>query len=144
MSEEATRHEVVRLQHTLYVLTMDADGHTHDHVLRALNDALVDAHQISTAQRLEPKVIVAIVSVVDNRAVQSLLVLHDDLQDLITHQRRVVPRFRVHIGMKLLHHIRKDLGGLLVQIRHTDARGKGTEVRVTSRTRGSSLGSKLI
>ena len=46
--------------------------------------------------------------------------------------------------MKLLHHIRKDLGGLLVQIRHTDARGKGTEVRVTSRTRGSSLGSKLI
>ena len=63
----------MRPQHTcLDVVTVNAHGHTHEHVLRALHHLAVDTKQVGALQRLEAKVVVVEIAVIDNFGVQAL------------------------------------------------------------------------
>lgn len=57
MSEEALRHEVVCFDGALNVLAVNADRHSHKHVLRALGDFTINAQEVGTFERLEAKVV---------------------------------------------------------------------------------------
>ena len=49
---------------------MDANGHPQPHVLGAFDHRLSRSHQIGTHQRLEPKIIDQIISVMNNHVVE--------------------------------------------------------------------------
>ena len=55
MCEETLGHEVVCLDSTVNVCTMDADSDTHEQVLWALSHATVDLQKVGTLQSLEAK-----------------------------------------------------------------------------------------
>lgn len=69
--------------------------------------------------------------------------LHNFVQ-LVGHQRSSLLGLGVDVLMKHLHDIREHLGGLLVQVGHTDSGSQSGKIRVASGARGSSLSSKLI
>ena len=68
------RHELVGLDRGINIRTVNTNGHAHDHVLRPLRDLAVAAHQVGSLQRLEAEVVVLEVAVVDDRAVDLVLV----------------------------------------------------------------------
>ena len=51
--EVALRHQVVGLERSVDVLAVDANGHTHEHVLRTLGDLASDLEQVGALQRDE-------------------------------------------------------------------------------------------
>ena len=57
-----------------HVLAVDADRDAHDHVLGPFRDVAVAAHEVGPLQSFEPKIIVLEVAVVDDRAVDLVLV----------------------------------------------------------------------
>ena len=57
-----------------HVLAVDADRDAHDHVLGPFRDVAVAAHQVGPLQSFEPKIVVFEVAVVDDRAVDLVLV----------------------------------------------------------------------
>lgn len=70
---------------------MDADGDAHEHVLGAFGDAAVDAEEVGALERLEAKVVVVEVAVVDDGAVEGLRVGHDSLVRLVGNHGRLAP-----------------------------------------------------
>ena len=56
------------------VLAVDPDRNPHNHVLGPFRDVAVAAHEVGPLQRLEAKIIVLEVAVVDDRAVDLVLV----------------------------------------------------------------------
>jgi hypothetical protein len=50
-------HEVVRLDDLLDIIAVDADGNTHEQVLRSLGDLAIDAEQVGPLEGLEAKVV---------------------------------------------------------------------------------------
>lgn len=72
MDEPLLGHEVVGLDGLVNVSAMDADGNSHQHVLRSLDRAAVDLEQVGLLQGLEPEIVVAEVAVVDDGRVESL------------------------------------------------------------------------
>ena len=73
--EPALRQEVVGLDRAREVAAVDADRHAHQHVLRPLDDAAVDAEQVGALEGLEAEVVVVEVAVVDDLGVELLGVL---------------------------------------------------------------------
>ena len=61
------------------VILVDADSDTHQHVLRSLHNLLVDLEQVRPLEGLEPKVVVAEVTLRVDRLVEGLGVGLDDL-----------------------------------------------------------------
>ena len=57
-----------------HVLAVDADRDAHDHVLGPFRDVAVAAHEVGPLQRLEAEVVVFKVAVVDDGAVDLVLV----------------------------------------------------------------------
>lgn len=53
MGEIAFRHEIVCFYDMLNVGTMDADGASHDHVLRAFGDTPIEPQEIRTLEGFE-------------------------------------------------------------------------------------------
>ena len=51
--EVTLRHQVVGLDHTLDIFTVDADSHTHEEVLRAFRDPSIYLEKVRTLQSLE-------------------------------------------------------------------------------------------
>lgn len=66
-------HEVVSLEGGVDVIAMNADGDAHEHMLWSLDGLAIDLHQVRSLQSLEAKVVVLIVSIMDDRAVQFVL-----------------------------------------------------------------------
>ena len=60
MREVAFGHEVVGLNDAIYVVAMNADCHSHDHVLRTLSDATVDSEEVGPFESLETKAVIVI------------------------------------------------------------------------------------
>ena len=75
MGEPALGQKVVGLDRAREVAAVDADGDPHQHVLRPLDDAAVDAQEIRALEGLEAKVVVVEVAVVDDLGVELLGVL---------------------------------------------------------------------
>lgn len=55
MCKVAFGHEVICFEHAFNVRTVDADGDTHDHVLRTLSDAAVEAEKVRPLKSFKPK-----------------------------------------------------------------------------------------
>ena len=66
-------HEVVGLEGSVDVIAVNADGDTHEHMLWSLDSLAIDLHQIRSLQSLEAEVVVLVVSIMDDRAVQLVL-----------------------------------------------------------------------
>ena len=87
MGKPALAHELVRVERVFDVVLVDADGHAHEHVLRALHNDIVEAQQVRALQGLEAEVVVVEVSVIDDLRVKAVSVLHNDFVDIISDQR---------------------------------------------------------
>jgi hypothetical protein len=57
VSKELLRHQVVGLDGGVNVLSMDADGYTHQHVLRTFDNFPFDFQQVTSFEGFEPEVL---------------------------------------------------------------------------------------
>ena len=135
---------MVGLDHRVDVALVDAEGDAHQHLLRPLRDLAVHLLQVRLLERLEAEVVVLEVAVVDDRAVEPLGVLGDDVADLVGDERRVLPGLRVDVRMQLEHRLRERLARLLVQVRDGDARRQLAVVGVLRRQERGGLGGEVV
>mmetsp|Transcript_91538 Transcript_91538/g.165287 ORF Transcript_91538/g.165287 Transcript_91538/m.165287 type:complete len:286 (-) Transcript_91538:495-1352(-) len=66
MCEHASGHQVIRLHGCSCISAVDTASHSHDHVLRPLDDPVVHAEEVGLLQRLEAEEVVVEVSLVDH------------------------------------------------------------------------------
>lgn len=95
-------------------------------------------------QGLEPEIVIVVISIVDNGAVQAVLVLADDLVREVGQQRRLLTGLGLNVAVQHGCSFEEGLLGVLVQIGHHDARCKQTIVRMLGGQRCSGLGSQLV
>ena len=86
MSEPLVTHEVVGLDCSLYVMLVDANTHSHEHVLGPLCNLPVNLEKIRSLESLEPKVIIVKVSLEIDSALQNTTVLFDYLIDILSYK----------------------------------------------------------
>mmetsp|Transcript_58906 Transcript_58906/g.162848 ORF Transcript_58906/g.162848 Transcript_58906/m.162848 type:complete len:327 (-) Transcript_58906:3-983(-) len=144
VGEELLAHESVGLDGRVHILLVDANGNTHEHVLRALRDLAIDLEEVRALKSFEAEVIKLEVAVVDDGRVEALLVLHDYVEHILRDERRRLAGLRVDVGAQALDVLRERLLGLLVQVRDRDARGKDREVRVLGGHVRGGLRGKLV
>ena len=144
VGEPALRHELVRLDRRVEVALVDADRHAHQHLLRALGDLAVHPQQVRLLEGLEAEVVVLEVALVLERAVEALLVRHDDLVHLVRDERRRLPRLRVFVRVEPVHHARERGVGVLLQVGRRDARREPRVVGVLRRQVRRRLGRQVV
>ena len=107
MCKVTLRHQVVCFDDTLDIVVMNADGHTHEHVLGAFSNASIDAKEIGSLKGLEPEAgrvledcvapqmrdsqVVMEITIVDDGRVEGSRVLLDDLVGLFRYHARRLP-----------------------------------------------------
>ena len=74
MGKVLLAHQLVGLDRSINIRTMNADRDPHNHVLGPLRDLAVAAHQITTFEGLEAEVVVLEVSVIHYGTVDLILV----------------------------------------------------------------------
>ena len=74
MREVLLGHELVGLDRRVDVLPMNTNRDAHDHVLGPFRDVAVAAHEVGPLESFEAEVVVLEVAVVDDRAVDLVLV----------------------------------------------------------------------
>mmetsp|Transcript_85769 Transcript_85769/g.191778 ORF Transcript_85769/g.191778 Transcript_85769/m.191778 type:complete len:753 (-) Transcript_85769:7-2265(-) len=141
--EEAARHEVVRLDRRGDVAAVDAASDPHEHVLGPLDDCAVDAQEVRLLERLKTEVVEAEVAAVLHGRVQLGGVHVDELPDLVRDQRRRAALLVV-VAVQRAAGLPERAGGVLVEVRHGDARRERREVRVLLRHVGASLRSQRV
>jgi hypothetical protein len=114
VGEVSLRHEVVSLEDLVNVGTVNTDGDTHDHVLWSLDNLAVNAEQVRPLERLETKVVVSEISVVDDGRVESVPVVHDNLVDVVGNHRCLLASFGVNPVVQIGDDSGERLLGLLV------------------------------
>jgi len=77
-------NESTHLDDGVHVLAVNADRDAHEHMLRALDGSAVNLEQVRALERLEAKVRVGEVAVVDDRRVQTL---HSSYSNPARHSR---------------------------------------------------------
>jgi len=125
----------------------------HEHVLRTLGDLAVELEQVRPLEGLETtekmhssqkmqssqkatkyaQELVVVVPVVDNSAIQLILVLHDDLIDVVGNHGGILVGLGVLVLVQVRDDVRKGLLRLLVQVRDGDT---GSENRIVGMPRG--------
>ena len=123
---------------------MDAESDTHNHMLGPFNDLTVDSEEIRSLQGLEAKVVVRKVSIVNDGRVKHVLIFHDDLVDVVGNHRGVLVCLRIDPVVKIGHHSRERLLGLLVQVGDGDTGSKDSIVRVLGGQVRSGLGGEVL
>lgn len=78
MGEPALRHQMVCVQCRINVVFVDADGNSHEHMLRSLNNLPCNLEEIRSLQCLEPKIIIVEISVVYDFTVQKSSILKQE------------------------------------------------------------------
>lgn len=87
MGKEFKAHEVVGLDGCGYVLVMDADCHSHEHMLRSFDDSSIHFEQVGPLESLKAEEVVTEVSCEIQGSVQLAMVFLDDLIDSFFQQR---------------------------------------------------------
>jgi hypothetical protein len=144
MGEVSLRHQVVGLDDLVDVAAVDADSYTHDHMLRSLDNLAIDAEEVRPLEGLETKVVVRKVSVVDDRGIEDILVVHYDLVDIIGDHRRVLIGLGVDPVVEIGYDCRECLLGLLVEVGDGNTSGENGVVRVLGREVCSGLRSEIL
>ena len=144
MGEVSLRHEGVGLNDLVNVGSVNANSHTHDHVLWSLDDLAVDAKKVRSLKGLEAKVVVGKVAVVDDGRVEHVLVGHDDLVDVIGDHRCVLASLGVDPRVKVVDDLGEDLLGLLVEVGDGDTGCEDGIVGVLCGKVGGCLGCQVL
>ena len=144
MCKVSLGHEVVRLDDLCDVTTVNTDGNSHDHVLWPLNDLAVDAEKVRPFERLEAKVIVRKVAIVDDRGIQDVFVVHDDLVHIIGDHRRGLVGLWIDPAVQIGDDSGKALLRLLVEIRDCDSCGKDGVIGMLGREVRGGLSGKVL
>jgi len=131
--EEASRHEVVRLQDRRRVAPVHAQRHAHQHVLRPLTRAAVLAEQVRALQRAQTKVVKVEVAIVPQRGLDHGRELLGHREHLSRDQRRRGAGERVGVRVERPERCHETRLRLRVQARGGDARGETGEVGVHRR-----------
>jgi hypothetical protein len=116
MRKELFRQQVVRLEHRVNVILMDPNRNTHQHVLRAFRNPPINLQEIRPLQRLESKVVVAKVAIINDGRVQHVLVSLDTVKRLFTQHGRRLARLWVDVRVEICRDLGKHLFRLLVEV----------------------------
>ena len=135
---------MVRVDNLFDIRLVNSDGDAHEQVLRTLNNLAVDAKQVRTLERLESKVIVIEISVVDDFGIETFGVSDDHLVDVVGEQRGPLSVALVDVIVHHLHRLTERLLGRLVQVRDRDARRQLRVIRVLGRHRRRRLRRELV
>ena len=144
MGEPAFAESVVRLHHRIEVVLVNTDGHAHEHVLRALDDFVVDLEQVAALQGFESEVIVVEVPVVDDLGIEEFRVVSDDLDHVVCHEGGVLTRDGVDIRVEVFHRLSKGLLGSFVEVGYCDSARQARVVRVRYGVRRCHFRSEVI
>ena len=144
MCEPSVGQIVVRLDRCIEIAAVDAARYAHEHVLRSLDDVAVDAQQVRALERLESKVVVLEVAVIDNRTVESVTIGHDESVHIVGDQRRLLLRLGFDVAVQALNDVGKHLARLLVQVGDGDACRQQAIVGVLGAQVRGGLGRQLI
>ena len=91
------RHQIVCLNGALDIFTMNANGDAHDHLLRSFGNLSVDAKKVGSFQRLEAKVLIVEIPVIDDCRVQLLRMFHHSIVCLFGDHGTMLVVLRVHV-----------------------------------------------
>lgn len=106
----------------LNVVAVDANGHSHQHLLRTLCDPAIQTQQVTSLQSLEAKVVVIKISFINNSRVEGLgmttdachgFIAADEHLEIPYHGRRL-PVLWVDIGIEFFHGFAELFVGFLV------------------------------
>merc|ERR1719424_1707877 len=87
MGEESPGHQIIGLYRSCNISAVNTTSDTHQHVLRTLNDLVMDTEKVGFLQCLEAKVVVAIIASVVNRLVQLCCFRLDEVPHIFGNQR---------------------------------------------------------
>merc|ERR1719234_1894906 len=144
MSEKLLGEQVIGLNGCLYVLTMDANRHPHQHLLRSLHHLTVDLQQVRPLRSLEAKVLVLKVPVIDNGRVQPVLVVLDDLVVLLRDHWDLFPSLRASHAEEVSDDVAEAFLRLLVKVGHSNPGGQEGVVWVFGGHGGGHLGGEVV
>ena len=119
--EVAHGKEVVRLNDTLNVVSVNADADAHEHVLRTFGNVSIQLEEITLFERFESKIVEFKVTIVNDGSIQLVLVSHDDVVGLLRDERSRFSRLGVNVGVKALNDFGKDFLRHFVEIRDGNA-----------------------
>lgn len=100
--------------------------------------------QVGLLESLEAEVVVLEVAVVHDGRVELVLVILDDAFQLVGDERAMLAGLGVDVPVQLVHGLAEGLGGLLVHVRDSDARGKLAVVGVLRRQERRRLRGKVV
>ena len=80
MGEIALTHQIIGVKGLLEVSMVDANGYSHEHMLRALSDLTVEFEKIGALKGLETEVVVIVVPGIVDVIVKEICVCHDDVK----------------------------------------------------------------
>ena len=104
-------HQVVSLEDLLDVVPVNADGNTHDHVLRPLGNLAVDAEEVTPLEGLVSKVVVREIARVVDGGIKGLLVGQNVAVSILTEERSSDAGCRVDMGAQDLGNVAWKVGG---------------------------------
>lgn len=137
-------HKVVGFDGRVNVFPVDSQADTHEHVLRTLDDTLINSHQVGTFKGLEAKVVVIVVTIVNDGRVQAISIGHDSLVEGFRNFRLRLASLGINVVVEAFNDSRELLRSFLLQIADGDASGQDGIVGVLSGQVGSGLGSQVI
>lgn len=129
MSEVFFAHQIIGLYGGLDVISVNANRHSHDHVLRSFNDFSVDLEQVTAFKSLEAKeIIVKVPGEVDD-FVQFFVMSDHELIDFIVKEgsRSMAAVFAV---VKLLCYVFDGSLGQFSEVVHCDSSCQDAIVRM--------------
>ena len=123
---------------------MDADGHSHQHMLRSLNDFATDFQQIASLQCLKAEVIVMEVSVINDGRVKSFGMSLDDFVDAVGYHRSLYSSSFVLHFIKIFDHFGEVFLSFFMQIRDHYSSGQFRVVGVFGGHSGRDLSRQFV
>lgn len=133
------RQKVVGLNDPRDIVSVDTDGHTHEHKLRALGNLAIDLEQVGLFERFEPEVVVLEITRVYNGAVEFVLVLLHNLIHFFGNQRGGFTRFGVFVIVKDFDEIGETSNRHFVQVGNRNARRQDGIIGMLGSERSSGL-----
>jgi hypothetical protein len=113
-------------------------------VLRPLNHLVLNLHEVGLLKGLEPKVVVAVIAVIDDGRVQAILMLLDDVEGLLGDQGSMLLGVGVDVIVEVLHNGRELLLGLLVEVGDGNAGSQESIIWMLGGQVGSSLSGESV
>ena len=123
-------HQLIGLQGTLKIVFVNTNTHTHEHLLRTLNNLSVHAEQVRTFKCFEPKVVVGEIAIVNQLRIQIFRIRLNDFVHIISNQWCFFARFWIDVFVQIRNSLREALFGTLVQVAHGNSCCKIRVVRM--------------